>query len=106
MYCIINTKTNTLHRVTFSKSLAQLILDSLSDDYKLIDANFVRGRRLKRGEISRGIYGIVATNKDLVLRVPIRQELADIYADDPSRHVEEIFLIKGEAINEVECNVH
>lgn len=55
-------------------------------------ANFIRGRRLDNNEISRGIYGIVGTDKDLVLRVPIRKELAEIYACDKSRHIEEIFL--------------
>ena len=59
------------------------------------EAHYIRGRRLEPGEESRGIYGIVATDKDLVLRVPLRKELAEIYADDSSRHIEEIFLTKS-----------
>jgi hypothetical protein len=55
-------------------------------------AHYIRGRRLEPGEKSKGIYGIVATDKDLVLRVPLRAELAEIYACDDSRHIEEIFL--------------
>jgi len=56
------------------------------------EAHFIRGRRLEPGEESNGIYGVVATGKDLVLRVPLRKELAEIYTCDDSRHIEEIFL--------------
>lgn len=65
-------------------------------------ANFIRGRRLKQGEKSRGIYGVVATDKDLVLRVPLRQELAELYTIDDSRHVEEIFLSFNKGVNYVQ----
>ena len=55
-------------------------------------AHFIRGKKLEPGEESRAVYGVVATNKDLVLRIPLRKELAEIYTQDDSRHIEEIFL--------------
>ena len=91
VYCIIDSKRNTLHRATFSKSLAEHII-SITEGYDLKEAYFIRGRRLEPGQESRGLYGIVATQKDLVLRIPLTKELAAIYADDDSRHIEEIFL--------------
>jgi hypothetical protein len=53
---------------------------------------FHRGRELKPGESSNGLYGITSTSKDLVLRIHLRKELSEIYANDPSRHLEEIFI--------------
>jgi len=92
VYCIVNPTTNKLHRVTFSKSLADLIIETLGDEYEMRTAKFVRTRRLAPNEKSDGLYGVVATKKDLVLRVPMTKELASIYAEDDSRHIEEVFL--------------
>ena len=91
MYCIINENQNTLHRVTFSKSLAETIIET-TNGYVLKTASYIRGKRLKEGGQSKGLYGILATAKDLMLRVHIRKELAEIYADHPSRHLEEVYL--------------
>jgi len=52
---------------------------------------FTRGKRLNGGN-SSGAYAIVGTSKDVVLRVALRKELADIYTDNQYRHQEEIFL--------------
>lgn len=83
--------TNKLHRATFSKHLAELIVSSTSG-YEVREAHFIRGNKLKPGEKSRALYGLVATNKDLVLRVPLTSQLAELMSDDSSRHIEEIFL--------------
>ena len=91
VYCVINTKTNKLHRATFSKNLAELIVNGLTG-YEVREANFIRGNKLEPGETSRALYGLVATQKDLVLRVPLQKELAELMSDDDSRHIEEIFL--------------
>lgn len=53
----------------------------------------MRGRKLKPGEVSRALYAVIGTAKDRVLRVPIRKELAELYACCDSRHIEEIFLL-------------
>ena len=63
-----------------------------SSGYEVEKILFHRGRALEVGEDSKCLYGITSTNKDLVLRIHLRKELAEIYADDPSRHIEEIFL--------------
>ena len=91
VYCVVNPSTNRVHRATFSKNLADLIVESTTG-YEVREAHFIRGKRLEPGEKSKGIYGVVATDKDLVLRVPLRRELAEIYTSDDSRHIEEIFL--------------
>lgn len=53
---------------------------------------FTRGKKLSGDEKSRGAYAIVGTSKDIVLRVALRKELADVYTDGLHRHQEEIFL--------------
>ena len=63
-----------------------------TEGYEVREAHFIRGNRLEPGQESRAIYGVVGTDKDLVLRVPLCKELAEIYTEDDSRHIEEIFL--------------
>lgn len=53
---------------------------------------FIRGNKLDGDQRSRGAYAIVGTSKDVVLRVALRKELADLYTDGLHRHQEEIFL--------------
>lgn len=52
-----------------------------------------RGFKLGKGELSRAAYGIVGTSKDVVLRIALRKEVADMYDDGEHRHLEEIFLV-------------
>ena len=91
VYCIIDEDKNTLHRITFSRSLAEHIIET-TNGYKLQIAQYVRTRKLRNGERSNALYGIIASAKDLILRIQIRQELAEIYVNDESRHIEEIYL--------------
>ena len=60
---------------------------------------FHRGKILNDDEDSDGIYGIVSTNKDLVLRIALRKELAQLYTNDPSRHMEEIFISRPDMMS-------
>ncbi|MNT17798.1 hypothetical protein D3C72_1529740 [compost metagenome] len=53
---------------------------------------FIRGDKLTGAQKSRAAYAIVGTSKDIVLRVALRKELADLYTDGLHRHQEEIFL--------------
>lgn len=57
-----------------------------------IKMQFIRGNKLTADQKSRAAYAIVGTSKDVVLRVALRKELADIYTDGLHRHQEEIFL--------------
>jgi hypothetical protein len=75
--------------VTFSKSLAELIVNDHHPEMEVRQAKAVRG--LPRNGATP-LYGIVSTAKDILLRVHIRKELADIYACCDSRHVEEVYL--------------
>ena len=92
MHCIINPQTNKLHRVTFSLSLAKHIIAKHFPHYEIRDAKAIRNKVLNKGEISSGIYGVVSTKSNLLLRAPLRKELADMYSECDSRHIEEIFL--------------
>lgn len=96
VYCVVHPATNRIHRATFSKSLAHFILESLEPGFEVWTAKFTRGKRLKPGETSRGVYGVIGTRKNIVLRVPLRKEIAELYTNDDSRHIEEIFLTFGE----------
>lgn len=53
---------------------------------------YVRGAKLEGDQRSRGAYAIVGSSKDIVLRVALRKELANLYTDNLHRHQEEIFL--------------
>ena len=92
VYAVVNPETNRLHRATFSKSLAEHIVREHYPTYEVRAAWYKRGNKLKRGEKSRGIYGVVGTKQDLLLRVPLRLELAELYTQCDSRHIEEVFL--------------
>lgn len=61
-------------------------------EMECIKMQFIRGRKLTGDEKSRAAYAIVGTRKDVVLRVALRKELADVYTDGLHRHQEEIFL--------------
>jgi len=52
---------------------------------------YLRGNTLSPGEKSRALYGIVGTSKDVMLRVAIRQELAELQSQCESRHLVEVF---------------
>ena len=78
--------------MTFSKGLAQFIVDRYCPEMEVATFSFIRGVKLGAEDKSRGAYAIVGTQKDIVLRVALRKELADVYTDGESRHQEEIFL--------------
>jgi len=82
-----------LHRVTFSEDLAKWMA-GYDTNYKVRPYRFVRGNKLDLGEKSKsGLYAIIGTNKDLVLRVTMFREGAELLSGDNSRHVEEIYLV-------------
>lgn len=59
----------------------------------MVKAKFVRGIPLDKGETSRGAYAVVGTAKDVVLRIALRKEVAEMYRDESHRHLEEVFLV-------------
>lgn len=92
MYAILDPKTDKVHRVSFSKSLMEWIVERYHPEMKCIKMQFIRGNKLGPRDVSRAAYAIVGTSKDVVLRVALRKELADVYTDGVYRHQEEIFL--------------
>lgn len=90
---VINPTNDKVHRVTFSRDLANFIVGNYYPEYEVRVMRVHRGKRLNPEEPSSGLYGVVSTSKDLLLRVPIRQELAQLYTECDSRHLEEVFLI-------------
>ena len=90
---VVNTKSNTLHRLTFSKALADVIVAEVGEDYEVRKFYFDLKHRLQEGESSpNGLYAIVsALKKDLVLRVGLIKETAEMMVDD-SRYLANISL--------------
>jgi hypothetical protein len=72
--------------------LAKHIITHHHPEYEIRQVAFIRGKLLAPGESSPALYGIVSTKKDIVLRVPMTKESAELYAGDDSRHIEEIYL--------------
>jgi hypothetical protein len=79
--------------VTFSRSLAEHIISNHFPEYEIREATAIRGKALRPGELSDGLYGVVSTKKDLLLRCPMTSESAKMYTECETRHVEEIFLM-------------
>lgn len=85
--------TNTLHRITFSKGIADFLVRKFGDMYKATRFSYKLGRPLEPGEEScNGLYAIVGTKKDLVLRISLTKEAAEFMTKDESRHIAEIYL--------------
>lgn len=90
---VVNPKSNTLHRLTFSEDLAQW-MSSYDESYKPRPFRFVRGKKLEPGTKSKtGLYAIVGTRKDLVLRITLFKDGAEMLTEDDSRHIEEVSLV-------------
>ena len=80
-----------LYRLTFSKSLSEF-LAKLDPAYEVARFEFKIGRELDRDEASRsGVYALMS-NKGYALRMQLSQELSNIYRDDYSRHIREVWL--------------
>lgn len=80
-----------LHRLTFSKSLAEFICANYGN-YQLRRFNVIRGRRLQTGEVSKtGIY-LIVSSKGVILRASVIQGTAELYCDNETRFLYEGFL--------------
>ena len=91
---IVNEETNKLHRLTFSKSLAEHIIKE-NEKLQLKQFSFKIGRELKDGETSKtGLYGIIAKSKFYALRISLIKDLAELLTKDESRILCEIYLEK------------
>lgn len=95
IYALINARTNKLYRLTFSKTLAEY-MTQYDPEYSTKTFRYVLGHRLKDNEASQnGLYAIVSAlpNKnDLVLRISMSKEIAELYKADGQRVLHEIWL--------------
>ena len=83
-----------MHRLTFSRSLCEWIVEQYFPNYSVETFRFVRTGRLEPGTKANGLYGIIGTRKDIVLRIAMTSDMAELLASDSeSRHIEEIFLL-------------
>ena len=88
-----------LYRLTFSYSLAKLIVKNDSK-LKITKYNYFQtGRKLDFNEIPKnGLYGICSSLKshnNLLLRVSLDIETAKLYTSSEYRHLEEIEIQKA-----------
>ncbi|MFY0656232.1 MAG: hypothetical protein JXR12_05710 [Neptunomonas phycophila] len=91
---VVNKVKNTLHRVTFSKNLADHIVDTVGDEYEVRRFGFELRDKLSKGETSKnGLYALVsALKKDLVLRIGLIKETSEMMSDDDTRYLANISL--------------
>ena len=91
IWAIINPATNKLHRLTFSESLAKLIIETCPE-MEMRRWKYIPGRILDPYEKSKtGLYGIMSASKNIALRISCIQETAEIYRDS-SRYVCEMYI--------------
>jgi hypothetical protein len=91
---IINKTTNRLHRLTFSKNLADFIC-ARYPEFSVTRFSFKLGDIIERGAASStGIYGIMSGTKHFALRASLIKEAAEMYTEDPSRYLQELKLFK------------
>lgn len=92
VWAVINPKTNKLHRLTFSESLAKLIV-VICPEMEIRRWKYIPGKILGPGQKSKtGLYGIMSIAKNIALRISCIQETAEIYRDEDSRYVCEIYI--------------
>ena len=85
---IVNRETNTLHRLTFSKSLADMLAD-LEDGYSAERLRITRGKLLSPGDVSGTNIYLIVSHKGIILRASLSKEIAELYHDPDSRDIYE-----------------
>jgi hypothetical protein len=80
-----------VYRLTFSKSLAEMI--AKDSGMRIQRFNAVVGRALDVDESSTsGVYGVTSKNNGVLLRVPLIQPIAEMYRDSQYRDIHEVYL--------------
>lgn len=78
--------------MTFSESLAKLIVSSVAG-LEIRRWSYIAGRRLDTNEKSKtGLYGIMSMQSNIALRISCIQETAEMYRDENSRYLCEIYI--------------
>lgn len=93
IWAVINPNTQKLHRLTFSKGLAEWLATTYGDgQYKAVPYRYIRTGKLFGDSSPSGLYAIVSSTKDIVLRATLFKEGAEVMTDE-SRHLEGMYLI-------------
>lgn len=85
---IVNRDCNTLHRLTFSKSLADMLTD-LDESYSAERLRITRGKLLQPGQASDTNIYLIVSHKGIILRAALTKEVAELYHDPESRDIYE-----------------
>lgn len=81
-----------LHRLTFSKSLAELITQK-NKGYEMSRFEYKIGKQIEPGQSSStGIYGLISKESGIALRISLIKELSAIHYDENSRIIKECYL--------------
>lgn len=90
---LVGKNTNRLHRLTFSRGLADFIAASYTE-YEVKQFNFVVGRKLEKGETSKsGLYGLMSKKGDYALRIGLIKEISEMQCDYDSRYLSEVWIV-------------
>lgn len=68
------------------------IVDNYAPNLTVKRYKYKLGRTLAKGESSKGLYAIMSTSKNIVLRVSVIKEHAELLTQCDSRYLKEIFL--------------
>jgi hypothetical protein len=80
-----------VYRLTFSKSLAEII--ARDTGMKIQRFNAIPGRLLDENETSKsGAYGVISRINGSLLRAPLIQPVAEMYRDKQYRDICEVYL--------------
>lgn len=92
MYCVIHD--GKLFRITFSRSLAEHVVEYAGKG-RVEKYDAVAGRQLRAKETSpTGLYAIVSSKNNRVLRIATSVEEADLLCDYESRKICEAWIQK------------
>ena len=94
-FAIVDLKTKKIHRVSFSSSLLQHIIDSTQSPYVVREITFILGGKLEPNEVSStGIYALVKSKTDWTLRISLFNNVANFLCDFDTRSLRECIITK------------
>lgn len=92
IYGLVDDNANKLHKLSFSKSLINHIVNTTTG-YKQATFEFKLGERLQPGQTSKsGLYGIMSAHKRMLLRVQIDPNMAQQLTPDSNRYLTTVWL--------------
>jgi hypothetical protein len=94
-YAIVDTYYKKIHRISFSASLLEHILDSTQPNLEVREISFSLGKVLKPNEVSStGIYALVKAKNDWTLRISLHKNVANYLCDFDTRRLRECIITK------------